>query len=334
MKLNPTLKWIFLSLTACLLAYLGLMVQYVNKTILLPNNRQIIYTLPPKATILQVGLQLQKLGVIQHPHMWAFYAWLKGDSKLIKAGDYQMLIWDTPHKILVRMVEGRFYLYRLLIVEGWTFSQMLKAIETDPMIKQTFICSTPLCVMVKLNIGYLQPEGEFFPDTYMFTRGTPDSMILRKAFNLMQERLGRAWLHRLPGLPYKRPYEALIVASMIEKETQAEVDRPLIAGVILRRLKINMLLQVDPTVSYGLNQMGKSGKLDGGALRVKSPYNTYVNHGLPPTPICLPGLLSIQAALHPIDTGALFYVACGGGRHCFSATYKEHEAKVRKYLHK
>jgi UPF0755 protein len=219
------------------------------------------------------------------------------------------------------------------VVEGATFADFLEALGADPHIAHTLRGKTPAAVMAAIGHAGVPPEGQFFPDTYRFAADTPDAAILGLAYEAMQRELTAAWQARAPGLPFTTPYEALILGSIVEKEAVLKSERAPIAGVFVNRLKKGMRLQSDPTVIYGLG-----GEYDGSIhtrdLQTDTPYNTYTRDGLPPTPIALPGRESLVAAVHPEDTGALFFVATGegDGAHHFSRTLEEHNQAVQAYL--
>ena len=228
---------------------------------------------------------------------------------------------------------GRVRLHALTIVEGWTVQELLAAVRAHPAIRQTLTADSPESLAAELGLARPHAEGLFFPDTYRFARGTSDVEVLRQAQALMQKKLASAWARRAPDLPLNDPYEALILASIVERETALDRERPLIAGVFLRRLRRGMRLQTDPTVIYGLGSTF-DGDLRRRDLRSDTPYNSYTRAGLPPTPIALPGEASLLAAVQPAPGEALYFVATGlpDGSHVFSATLAEHEAAVARYL--
>jgi UPF0755 protein len=255
---------------------------------------------------------------------------LTGSSTRLRAGVYEVHMQDSPWRILDKMVKGESRLESVVIVEGWTFLQMRAAIEKHPSIRSE-LKGLPLPEWWQaLALPMAHPEGAFFPDTYLFAPGTSDRRVYQMAYEAMQKELNRAWEQRMPGLPLRSPYEALILASIVEKETGMEADRRKIAGVFINRLNIGMRLQTDPTVIYGLGE-----KFDGNLrrrdLEADTPYNTYTRAGLPPTPIALPGRAALQAALNPDPTPALYFVARGDGSSQFSVTLDEHNRAVAKY---
>jgi UPF0755 protein len=228
------------------------------------------------------------------------------------------------------LVNGEVVQHSLTIIEGWTFQQLLQAVRSHPMLTQTLADADPQAVMEALAEPGTHPEGWFYPDTYRFPRGTSDVEFLRRAYRVMQQRLAAEWEKRAEGLPLKSPYEALVLASLIERETAVAAERTRIAGVFVRRLRKGMRLQTDPTVIYGMGD-AYEGRIRWRDLRTDTPYNTYTRHGLPPTPIAMPSGAAINAALNPADGKELYFVSRGDGSHHFSATLEEHNAAVRCY---
>jgi len=228
------------------------------------------------------------------------------------------------------LVSGAVIQHQLTIVEGWTFRQLMVAIKEHEAIRQTLEGLSDEEIMARLGKPDLHPEGQFAPDTYRFSRSTSDLEFLRRAHRILQDWLEQEWNQRAQSLPYQSPYEALTMASIIEKETGLESEREAIAGAFVRRLERKMRLQTDPTVIYGMGDR-YNGNIRRADLRRDTRYNTYTRHGLPPTPIALPGLAALKAALHPASGSALYFVAKGDGSHQFSDTLDEHLAAVRRY---
>jgi UPF0755 protein len=220
--------------------------------------------------------------------------------------------------------------YSFTLVEGWTFQQVLEAVREQEALQGTFENLTAEAIMERLGHPGEHPEGRFLADTYHFPRGTTDLALLQRAYGAMQEFLQQEWDRRAADLPFKTPYEALILASIVEKETAVAEERPQIAGVFIRRLRKGMKLQTDPTVIYGMGERF-DGNIRRRDLSENTPYNTYVHRGLTPTPISMPGRDAIRAVLHPADGKSLYFVAKGDGSHYFSATLQEHNKAVRKY---
>lgn len=277
--------------------------------------------------------KLKRQGLLQHPDYFILLARMRGAFTRIQAGTYLIQPGKTtPAKFLDDMLAGRVILRELTIVEGWTFAQMMQAINSNPYLTHTLAGKDPQAIMTALGYPEQNYEGHFYPDTYLFGDGTSDVKILKKAYLKMNNLLAQAWAKRATGLPYDSPEQALIAASLIERETAVAAERPLISGVIIRRLQKNMRLQIDPTVIYALGS-AYQGKLTTQDLLVNSPYNTYLHKGLPPTAIAFPSTSSVQAALHPTLSDALYYVASGkNGSHIFSATLRQHDAAIDKYL--
>jgi len=256
---------------------------------------------------------------------------LTDSNRRIKAGEFDLAPGSTPLDALEMFIEGRSVLSELRLPEGWKFSQAFTLIATHADLEHTLPDDiAPDELMKRIGHPGQHPEGRFFPDTYRFTKVMSDVQLLRHAARLMSQTLDAEWAARAPELPYASADEALTMASIVEKETGAAVERARIAGVFLRRLKVGMLLQTDPTVIYGIGDA-----FDGNLRRVDlerdTPYNSYTRAGLPPTPICLPGRAAIHAALHPEDDGSVFFVARGDGTHQFSKTLAEHNAAVSRF---
>ena len=252
----------------------------------------------------------------------------------LHAGEYALDPGITPRGLFEKMAAGDVIQHKFTIVEGWTFAQLRDALAQDGMIEHSLAGRADSDIMKDLGSGGAPAEGWFLPQTYQFVKGMSDLDILRRAHKAMKQTLDRLWNSRAQDLPLKTPYEALILASIVEKETGQAAERPVIAGVFEHRLKIGMRLQTDPTVIYGLGSR-YDGKIHTRDLETDTPYNTYTRAGLTPTPIALPGAASIEAVLHPAPTDALYFVARGDGTHEFSATLEAHNRAVAKYqLHR
>ncbi len=286
---------------------------------------------PSGTAMHRVAAELADRGLLDEPWILATYARFSGDATRIRAGEYQLVPGMTPLTLLAKLVAGDVYLHRFTIVEGSRFAEVLTALRAHPAIEPTELDGAG--IMNALGEPGVHPEGQFFPDTYSFPLGTPDVEVLRMAHHALVARLTAAWNNRSADLNISSDYEALILASIIEKETSLATERKLIAGVFHERLRRNMRLQTDPTVIYGLGE-AFDGNLRRRDLQRDTPYNTYTRPGLPPTPIALPGLASIEAAVAPERTGAIYFVATGrgDGSHYFSSTLEEHERAVRDYL--
>jgi len=257
-------------------------------------------------------------------------AYKRGQLNALKAGEYAVTSGTLPEELLDQFVTGRSIELPITFIEGWTYRDAIRAItERSSFVSELYGLSDEV-IAERLQIPQGHPEGWFFPDTYRFPRGSTDVTILTRAYQRMQTVLDEEWADRAPDLFVTTPYEALILASIIEKETGVPSERPAISGVFTRRLREGMRLQTDPTVIYGMGE-DYDGNIRKSDLTTPTPYNTYMIDGLPPTPIALPGRAAIHAALHPADDEALYFVARGDGSHHFSATLDEHNCAVRHY---
>jgi UPF0755 protein len=283
------------------------------------------------ASLRRVATQLGERGVLRHP--WLLTAYARGTrvATKVRAGEYQIPAGTTPISLLSKLIAGQVFLHQLTIVEGWRFIDLLQALRADPAIVGSSLDGAH--IMEALGAPGVHPEGQFFPDTYSFPKGTPEMDVLRQAHQALVTHLEAAWQSRSPDTALKSPYEALVLASIVEKETALSNERRLIAGVFTQRLRRNMRLQTDPTVIYGIGDTF-DGNLRRSDLERDTPYNTYTRGGLPPTPIALPGAAALEAAVKPEIGEAIYFVATGrgDGSHHFSATLEEHEGAVRDYL--
>ncbi|MCC5871931.1 MAG: endolytic transglycosylase MltG [Gammaproteobacteria bacterium] len=274
---------------------------------------------------------LEADGILEHPELLRLWARIHGSGATIHAGEYRLRPGMTPLAVLDDFVAGRVVRRHFTVIEGWRFSDLRRALAAAPRLRADTADLTDEEIMARLGRPDLPAEGRFFPDTYDYLADQSDLVILRRALARMDEILAREWQGRSFGLPYETPEEVLVMASVVEKETGLPSERPKVAAVFVRRLERGMRLQTDPTVIYGLGE-DFGGTLTRADLRKDTPWNTYVHHGLPPTPIAMPGLASIRAALHPAETDALYFVARGDGSSHFSATLEEHNAAVWRYL--
>ncbi len=292
-----------------------------------------VLEIPPGTPVSSVARQLARDGLLDYPRLLSLQAQLAGQATQIRAGEYELSAGTTPRQLLEQLVAGKVRLHSLTIVEGWTVYQLLGAVRHNPQLSHTLQADGPIELALELQLDFPHAEGLFFPDTYRFPKGLSDRDLLLQAHAKMLRQLEIAWEHRQPGLPLKSAYQALILASIVERETALGSERPLIAGVFIRRLQRNMRLQADPTVIYGLGP-DFDGNLTRPDLESDTPYNTYTRRGLPPTPIALPGQASLQAAVNPAAGDTLFFVATGkpDGSHVFSTTVAEHNAAVARYL--
>lgn len=277
-----------------------------------------------------IARNLRAHNIAVDPFWFKFFAQRNHLDRILKVGEYVLPKGLTAADILALLVEGKTRQYSITFPEGWGFKQMFQVIKDNPNLQHTMADDELNDVMKHIGSDEAHPEGLFFPDTYFFEKNTSDVDLLKRAHDKMQSLLSTEWQKRDKQVPLESPYQALILASIIEKETAAAEERKQISGVFTRRLKKGMLLQTDPTVIYGMGD-AYHGDIRREDLREPTPYNTYVIKGLPPTPIALPGKEAIVAALHPADGDALFFVARGNGHHVFSATLDEHEKFVDRY---
>ena len=292
-----------------------------------------IFEVPRGASLSSVARRLEKAGLMDRPESWVRHANREKLATRLKAGEYRLQPGTSPAMLLDQFVAGDVILHTLTLPEGWTFRQALAAIQSHPQIEAELKGLDEARVLARLGMRDAHPEGLFFPDTYRFPRGTSDRELLLQAHARLERELAAAWSRRADGLPLDSPYAALILASLVEKETGASEERPLIAGVFVNRLKRGMRLQTDPSVIYGIGE-----KFDGNLrrrdLETDTAYNTYLRAGLPPTPIALAGREALDAAVQPAATGSLYFVATGlgDGRHYFADTLTAHNANVSRHL--
>ena len=300
------------------------------KTPLLKEGVSESFDITPGSSVKSVAQQLKSRGYITSPMYFEVLVRLENKGTQIQAGEYQIDPGMSPEAFLNRVTSGDVKQYFFTIIEGWSFKQMLAFLAEHPQIKHTLAGLNQEQVLAKLGMEGLHPEGWFLPDTYHFPKNTSDVSFLKRAHKAMKAALQQAWEQRKAKLPLKSPYEALILASIIEKETGLASERRDISGVFVRRLNKGMRLQTDPTVIYGMGDRF-DGNIRRADLKRDTPYNTYTRNGLPPTPIALPSFDAIQAALDPAPGKSLYFVSKGDGSHYFSATLKEHNQAVRKY---
>jgi UPF0755 protein len=289
-----------------------------------------IYVVEPGTGLKSFARQLSREGVLPDAHTLVWLAYLKGQSRDLKAGEYRFRKGITALELLDQVIAGRVVEYPVTILEGWNFRQVLGALADAPKLTHTLRNLKPNQIMAMLGYPNVHPEGRFYPDTYYYSSGTSDLLILQRAFQKMDKVLDEEWANRSGDTLLKSRDEALILASIVEKETGKAEERSLIAGVFTHRMRIGMKLQTDPTVIYGLGDKF-NGNLTVAHLRQYTPYNTYVIKGLPPTPIAMPGHAALAAAVRPENTRALFFVSRGDGSHEFSETLDQHNRAVVKY---
>jgi len=288
------------------------------------------FEVKPGSSVKSSAEQIAAAGVPLNPTLFHVLARLTGKATRLKAGNYELKPGTSPLALMDQLVRGEFAQEALAVIEGWTFRQMRDAIDKHPALKHDTAGLSDQELLARITTQYKHPEGLFFPDTYLFAKGASDLQIYRQAHALLQKRLNEAWARRAAGMPYKSAYEALIMASIIEKETGQKSERNLIAAVFVNRLRRGMLLQTDPTVIYGMGDkfQGNIRKKD---LETDTPYNTYTRAGLPPTPIALPGAESLAAALNPANADVLYFVSRGNGTSEFSNNLDDHNRAVNKY---
>jgi UPF0755 protein len=303
---------------------------YWAKQPITSGQSSIDFAVAPGSSVGAAAQQIASAGVPVDPFLFALLARVTGKSSRIKAGSYELKPNTSPRGLLTQLVRGEFAEEAVTIIEGWTFRQMRQTLAAAPNLRHDTAELSDQALMAEVAPQFKQPEGLFFPDTYRFAKGASELSIYRQAHRAMMERLKAAWDARDPSLPYTSPYQALIMASIVEKETGQKSERGMIAGVFVNRLKTGMLLQTDPTVIYGMGARyeGKIRKKD---LLTDTPYNTYVRAGLPPTPIALPGVQSLNAALSPARTDALYFVSRGDGTSQFSGNLTDHNRAVNQY---
>jgi len=307
---------------------MGIYVYWFSVAHLEPEAK--IYVVQPGTSLKAFTRQLYQEKVLPDAHTLVWIAAIRGHSRDLKAGEYRFRRGITVMEILDQVMSGRVVEYPLTIIEGWTFRQVMEALAAAPKLTHTLQGMKPRQIMASLGYPSLNPEGRFYPDTYYYSSGMSDILILQRAYQKMDKVLEEEWEGRQSGLPLKNRDEALTLASIVEKETGKAEERPIIAGVFIHRLRIGMKLQTDPTVIYGIGERF-NGNLTVKDLRHPTPYNTYVIKGLPPTPIAMVGREALHAVLNPESTNALYFVSRGDGSHEFSENLAQHNRAVIKY---
>ncbi|MEQ8955019.1 MAG: endolytic transglycosylase MltG [Gammaproteobacteria bacterium] len=323
---------ILIALALCALLS-GSAALYLHRALFQPmpgTAAPVVIEVSPGSSLSRVGTTLQQRKLLAAPRLLNLLARYRGVSGQIKPGEYEITPGLSAAQLLDKMVAGDNVQYRVTLVEGWTFSQALQHIWEGVKIVKTLERYDPELISALLQLDVSDPEGMLFPDTYFYTAGTTDVDLLRRAHGQLESVLLAEWDNRLGALPYDNHYDALILASIVEKESAQASERGHIAGVFIRRLEQGMRLQSDPTVIYGMGA-DFNGNLTRANLQAETPYNTYRNAGLPPTPIALAGLDSIKASLNPIASDYLYFVATGDGGHYFSSSLEEHNAAVSRY---
>ncbi|MDB5775687.1 MAG: aminodeoxychorismate lyase [Herbaspirillum sp.] len=274
--------------------------------------------------------QIAAAGIPLNPILFSVLARATGKGGKIKAGSYELKPGATPLRLLTQLVRGEFAQESLTVIEGWTFRQMRAAVAANAGLRHDTAALSDTELLAKITSDYAMPEGLFFPDTYLFAKGSSDLQVYKQAYAVMMKKLNEDWEKRDPSLPYRTPYEALTMASIVEKETGQKSERGMIAGVFVNRLKLGMLLQTDPTVIYGMGDR-YHGVIHKSDLLADTTHNTYTRRGLPPTPIALPGAASLTAALAPERTDAVYFVSRGDGTSEFSSSLSDHNRAVNRY---
>ncbi|HET9402956.1 MAG TPA: endolytic transglycosylase MltG [Burkholderiales bacterium] len=327
--IERVLRVLFATLLAGVVIFCGAFAYYATNPLEI-ETLPLQFSLKAGSGLRSSAQQMARAGVLKHPERFVAMARLLGEASHIKPGIYEIDQPLTPYELLRKITEGDLTQHAITFVEGWTFRQMRRALDEHPHVRHDSSGLEDVEILRRLKAQEASPEGLFFPDTYHFNSGSSDLLVLRRAYRLMRSHLDAQWANRTPGLPLATPYEALILASIVEKETGKPVDRPLVAAVFVNRLRKGMLLQADPTVIYGMGQ-NFDGNIRKRDLTTDTPYNTYTRTGLPPTPIAMPGLASLIATLHPPASDVIYFVSKGDGTSHFSRTLGEHERAVTKY---
>lgn len=321
-------KWLLLSLLTSALLAVWLAYYAITPLKLRPNSQEI--DIQPKSGLRSIANQLVKQGVIKEPWRFILLAKLFKKESFLQAGSYTLNKNISPYQLLLSLNHGKTTQGAVTFIEGHTFAQMREKLANNDAVKQTITGLSESEILKLMGSQYQVAEGLFFPDTFYFDRNSADTVMMKRSYDAMQNKLAKAWLTRDANLPYKNSYEALIMASIVEKETGKPSERAMIAGVFINRLRLGMRLQTDPTVIYGMGLQYK-GNIRKKDLLYDTPYNTYTRDGLPPSPIAMPGAAAIDAVLHPNATKALYFVGKGDGSHAFSDNLEAHNHAVVKY---
>lgn len=331
LSLSPGWRKFILSLTTVILVVLLGIILLSSQTAIPPSSGEVLRVkIAPGSNVAAIGRQLQNQGASVNSVSLQIVFRTLFIGKKLKAGVYDFPKEATLYQLIRQMAQGDTVRFQITLIEGWTFKQFRSLIESQKELKVTLKGQSAQRILAALGSPHQHPEGLFFPNTYTYEPGDTDFSIYTKAYRAMEKKLSEAWEKNQHPVHLKNPYELLILASIIEKETGSRAERAQISGVFHNRLKIGMMLQTDPTVIYGLGDQF-DGNLRKKDLLRDGPYNTYRRRGLPPTPIAMPGMESLVAAAQPSATEALYFVADGQGRSVFSRTLAEHEAAVRKY---
>lgn len=321
-------RLLVLAVLLVLFATLGLG-YYVHYPLPLPAT-PFEFTLKQGSSLKGMAREMRQAGLLKQDWAFVWLVRLQGKSAQLKAGHYALQQPVSPLELVKIISEGQVVQRQVSVIEGWTFRQLRAALNASPYITHDTPSLTDAEILQRIGATEIHPEGLFFPDTYKFASGSSDLALFRNAYQAMQQHLREAWATREADLPLQTPYQALVLASIVEKETGAPGDRAMIAGVFMNRLRKGMLLQTDPTVIYGLGDTF-DGNLRKRDLLADTAYNTYTRGGLPPSPIALPGLAALRATLHPAQTDALYFVARGDGSSHFSGSLTEHNRAVDQY---
>ena len=295
-----------------------------------PLLEPVLVDVEPGTGFGRLARNLEHADVVSNAALFSLFARLEQAAESVRAGEYRFAPGAAPNAVLRQLVDGDVTVYKLQILEGWSVVDLLDAVQHAPALQATLAGADVDELLSRLDLGAGHPEGRFFPDTYHFAKGATDADVLRMAYRKMRSVMQAEWKDRAPDLPYRDPSDALVMASLVEKETGLPRDRARVAGVFVRRLERGMRLQTDPSVIYGLGR-AFDGNLTRAHLTSDGPYNTYTRFGLPPTPIALPGRAAIHAALHPAREAFMYFVARGDGTSEFSTTLAEHVVAVRRF---
>lgn len=311
-----------------IIGFFGWLYQFANSPLNLPSDPYPL-TLKHGTSLRGVAQQLADAGLIREPWSFTLLVRLHGKARNVQAGNYELPAGTTPLKLYQMVTRGDFTQYYVRLIDGWTFRQVRQALDNSAALKHDSMRLNDAEIRARLNIDAKSIEGMLLPDTYNFVAGTSDFEIMQRAYTAMQKQLDALWKARAPDLPFKDPYEALILASIVEKEATAD-ERPRVAAVFINRLRANMRLQTDPAVIYGLGERF-DGNLRKADLQNDTPYNTYTRDGLPPTPIAMPGIGALRATFNPATSRELYFVSRGDGTHHFSESLEEHNLAVERY---
>lgn len=321
-----------LLLAFVVIGFFGWLYHFANSPLALPSD-PFPLTLKHGTSLRGVAQQLTDAGLLREPWSFTLLVRLHGKARSVQAGSYELPAGTTPLKLYQMITRGDFTQYYVRLIDGWTFRQVRQALDNSPALKHDSLGLSEAEIRSRLKINANSMEGLLLPDTYNFAAGTSDFEIMERAHSAMQQQLDTLWKARAPNLPFKTPYEALILASIVEKESAVPDERTRIAAVFINRLRAKMRLQTDPAVIYGLGERF-DGNLRKADLQSDTPFNTYMRDGLPPTPIAMPGIGALRATLNPAITRELYFVSRGDGTHHFSESLEEHNLAVERYQKK